>query len=59
MAVQPVYKSKNITMCSDGKYRWVYELDMYKSMAIIKWLGGNTGIPDAGGGHYGWHLSGS
>ena len=38
MAVQPVYKSKNITMCSDGKYRWVYELDMYKSMAIIKEL---------------------
>ena len=23
-------------MCSDGKYRWVYELDMYKSPAIIK-----------------------
>ena len=38
MAAQPVYKSKNITMCSDGKYRWVYELDMYKSMAIIKEL---------------------
>ena len=36
MAAQPVYKSKNITMCSDGKYRWVYELDMYKSQAIIK-----------------------
>ena len=30
------YKSKNITMCPDGKYRWVYELDMYKSSAIIK-----------------------
>ena len=36
MAAQPVYKSKNITLCSDGKYRWVYELDMYKSPAIIK-----------------------
>lgn len=30
------YKSKNITMCYDGKYRWVYELDMYKSPVIIK-----------------------
>ena len=30
------YKSKNITMCNDGKYRWVYELDMYKSSVIIK-----------------------
>ncbi len=30
------YKSKNITMCNDGKYRWVYELDMYKSPVIIK-----------------------
>ena len=36
MTVQTVYKSKNITMCNDGKYRWVYELDMYKSPAIIK-----------------------
>ena len=36
MAVQTVYKSKNITMCNDGKYRWVYELDMYKSSVIIK-----------------------
>ena len=36
MADQSVYKSKNITMCSDGKYRLVYELDMYKSPAIIK-----------------------
>ena len=36
MAAQSVYKSKNITMCSDGKYRWVYDLDMYKSPAIIK-----------------------
>ncbi len=31
-----IYKSKNITMCNDGKYRWVYELDMYKSSVIIK-----------------------
>ena len=31
-----VYGSKNIMMCPDGKYRWVYELDMYKSSAIIK-----------------------
>ena len=23
-------------MCNDGKYRWVYELDMYKSPVIIK-----------------------
>ena len=32
------YNSKNISMCPDGKYRWVYELDMYKSSAIIKEL---------------------
>ena len=31
-----IYKSKNIMMCPDGKYRWVYELDMYKSSVIIK-----------------------
>ena len=31
-----IYGSKNITMCPDGKYRWVYELDMYKSSVIIK-----------------------
>ncbi len=30
------YQSNNITMCNDGKYRWVYELNMYKSSAIIK-----------------------
>jgi len=28
-------ESKNITMCSDGKYRWVYELDLYKSSAVF------------------------
>ena len=36
MATQPVYKSKNITMCNDGKYRWVYELDLYTTTVIIK-----------------------
>ena len=36
MKAETVYKSKNITLCPDGKYRWVYELDMYKSSAIIK-----------------------
>lgn len=29
------YESKNITMCNDGKYRWVYELDLYKSSAVF------------------------
>lgn len=29
------YKSNNITMCQDGKYRWVYELDLYKSSAVF------------------------
>ena len=38
MRTNSFYKSKNITMCPDGKYRWVYELDMYKSSAIIKEL---------------------
>ena len=33
------YKSKNITMCPDGKYRWVFELNLYKSTAIIRDLG--------------------
>ena len=36
MATQSFYRSNNITMCPDGKYRWLYELDMYKSSAIIK-----------------------
>ena len=36
MAIQSFYKSNNITMCNDGKYRWVYELNLYKSTAIIK-----------------------
>jgi hypothetical protein len=31
-----IYSSNNITMCQDGKYRWVYELDLYKSSSIIK-----------------------
>ena len=30
------YESKNIKLCNDGKYRWVYELDMYKNSAIFK-----------------------
>ena len=38
------YKSKNITMCLDGKYRWVYELDMYKSSVIIKEIWRAMGI---------------
>lgn len=29
------YESKNITMCNDGKYRWVYELDLYSSSAVF------------------------
>ena len=36
-----IYGSKNITMCPDGKYRWVYELDMYKSSVIIKEVWGH------------------
>lgn len=35
MKADTFYKSKNITMCQDGKYRWVYELNLYKSKAII------------------------
>ena len=31
-----IYKSENITKCKDGKYRWVYELDLYTATAIIK-----------------------
>lgn len=38
------YKSNNVTMCPDGKYRWVYELNLYKSTAIIKELGRALGI---------------
>ena len=38
MGTNSFYNSKNITMCPDGKYRWVYELDLYKSSAIIKEL---------------------
>lgn len=33
------YSSKNVTMCRDGKYRWVYEMNLYKSTAIIKEVG--------------------
>ena len=39
MATQSFYQSRNVTMCPDGKYRWVYELNLYKSTAIIKELG--------------------
>ena len=38
------YHSQNITMCNDGKYRWVYELDMYKSSVIIKEIWRAMGI---------------
>ena len=31
-----VYESKNIKFCRDGKYRWAYELNMYKNTAILK-----------------------
>ena len=30
------YASQNIKLCHDGKYRWVYELDMYKNSAILR-----------------------
>ncbi len=39
MTERPVYDSENITMCTDGKYRWVYELNLYKNPAIIKEVG--------------------
>ena len=39
MAEQSIYESENITMCTDGKYRWVYELNLYKNPAIIKEVG--------------------
>ena len=39
MTEQPIYESENITMCTDGKYRWVYELNLYKNPAIIKEVG--------------------
>jgi len=35
MGGESCYKSKNITMCRDGKYRWVYELNLYKSTAVF------------------------
>ena len=38
MGTDSIYKSENITMCQDGKYRWVYELNLYKSSVIIKEL---------------------
>lgn len=39
MKERPVYESENITMCTDGKYRWVYELNLYKNPTIIKEVG--------------------
>ena len=39
MTERPVYESENITMCTDGKYCWVYELNLYKNPAIIKEVG--------------------
>ena len=27
--------SENIYLCQDGKYRWIYELNMYKNPAVI------------------------
>ena len=30
-----IYTSENIKFCPDGKYRWVYELDMYKNPTIL------------------------
>ena len=35
MKTDGTYKSKNIMMYPDGKYRWVYELNLYKSSAIF------------------------
>lgn len=30
-----IYTSENIKFCPDGKYRWVYELDMYKNPSVL------------------------
>ena len=35
MKTDGTYKSKNIMMYPDGKYRWVYELNLYKSSVIF------------------------
>ena len=31
------YVSKNVVLCTDGKYRWVYEMNLYKDLSIL-WL---------------------
>ena len=44
-----IYTSENIKFCPDGKYRWVYELNMYKNPTILflvlKIFGFLFGIP--------------
>lgn len=30
------YESKNIKLCADGKYRWVYELNLYRNSAVLR-----------------------
>ena len=32
---EQIYTSKNIKYCPDGKYRWVYELNMYRNPSIL------------------------
>ena len=31
------FVSKNVVLCTDGKYRWVYELNLYRDLSIF-WL---------------------
>ena len=31
------YVSKNVVLCTDGKYRWVYELNLFKDLSIF-WI---------------------
>ena len=31
----PKNESKNIVLCKDGKYRWVYELNLFKDFSIL------------------------
>ena len=44
-----IYQSENIKYCKDGKYRWVYEFNMYRNPAILfvvlKIMGGLLLIP--------------
>ena len=30
-----IYTSENIKFCPDGKYRWVYEMDMYRNPTLL------------------------